>query len=172
MKIRYLSISLHEKLTSFFDFSYMYVYSARPPQNDYFKINLITLQETADDTDSETLSLKLKPSLSLLSRRRRFFKLATFPTDIDFWTCPGVVVGFARAVWCNIRGGCNHSRAFSFAEVHHFDGLRLGYEGIGRPGPATGVDRPRPVVTDARIWTKSRLRSQNPKLGLACPGCL
>ena len=76
-----------------------------------------------------------------------FFKLATFPTEVDFGTCPGVVVGFARAVWCNIRGACHHSRAFSFAEVHHFGGLGLGYEG----GPATGVDRPRPVVTDARI---------------------
>ena len=70
-----------------------------------------------------------------------------------FLDCPGVVVGvrFARAVWCNIRGACHHSRAFSFQEVHHFGGLGLGFEGIRRPGPASGVDRPRPVVTDARI---------------------
>ena len=52
------------------------------------------------------------------------------------------------------------------------DALGLGYEGIRCQGPASWSDRPRPVVTDKQKETQSRLRSQNPKLGLACPGCI
>ena len=107
------------------------------------------------------------------SRRRRFFKLATFPTEVNFGPVRVLsVVRFARAVWCNIRGMWHRSRAFSFKEVQRKGALGLGYEGIGCQGPASWSDRPRPVVTDKQKETQSRLRSQNPKLGLACPGCL
>ena len=81
------------------------------------------------------------------------FQKSHSPTDIIFGLSGCLLSGvrFARAVWCNIRGACHHSRAFSFQEVQRLGGLGLGFEGIRRPGPASGVDRPRPVGTDARI---------------------
>ena len=91
---------------------------------------------------------------NLIVAPKALFQKGHSPTDIIFWTVrvlSVVVVRFARAVWCNIRGGCHHSRAFSFQEVQRLGGLGLVFEGIRRPGPASGVDRPRPVVTDARI---------------------
>ena len=73
-----------------------------------------------------------------LSRRRRFFKLATFTTEVDFGPVRvSSVVGFARAVWCNIRGASHHSRAFYVGEHPVPVGLGLGFERIGRPVPAS-----------------------------------